>query len=44
MSLPKLDVLPRPRLRQDHDVLKLQVVFEFGLVFDRDAASLRALD
>ncbi len=28
-SLPKLGMSPRSRLRHDHDVLELQVIFEF---------------
>src|ERR1700681_2583494 len=43
-SLAKLRVLPCPRLGHDHDVLKLQVVVEFRLVFGRDAAVLGAFD
>ena len=44
MSLPKLCIHPRPRLGHDHDVLKLQVVVEFGLFFDRDGPVLRSFD
>lgn len=33
-----------PALGPDHDVLKLQVVFEFRLVFGRDAAVFGAFD
>jgi len=40
-SLAKLRVLPCPRLGHDHDVLKLQVAFEFRLVFGRDTAVFR---
>src|SRR5207244_6668726 len=42
--LAKLRVLPYPCLGHDHDVLKLQVVFEFRLVFGRDAAVFGAFD
>ena len=41
-SVPKFGVLTCPRLCHDHDVLKLQVVVEFRLVFGRDAAFLGA--
>jgi len=44
MSLRKLSVLPGPRFSHDHDVLKLQVVLEFGLLLGRDAAILGSFD
>src|SRR5580658_7133578 len=42
-SVAKLGVLTCPRFCHDHDVLKLQVVVEFGLLLRRDATVLRAL-
>ena len=44
MSLPMPGMLTCPCLRHDHNVLKLQVVFEFGLVFDREATVLGAFN
>jgi hypothetical protein len=43
-SFAKLRVLTCPRFRHDHDVLELQVVLKFRLLFRRDATVLGPLD
>ena len=44
MSRAKLGVLTCQSFRHNHDVFQLQIDFEFGLIFGRDAAGFGAFD